>query len=236
MSSTPAPGGVVAMFDRIAPVYDVMNTVMTAGIDRRWRTAALREAKLRPGMRVLDVATGTGKLALAAAAAVGPRGSVTGLDASRAMLRRAARAESRRTVRREAGSPISWTHADAMSMPFAAASFDAVTIGFGLRNLPGVGAALAEMARVLAPGGRVVILEVGEPAKGLPRLLFRTWFRRIIPLLGRLAGRAAAYEYLPESVRRYPPPEEVAALMRQSGLEEVRWRWLTSGLVTLHHG
>jgi demethylmenaquinone methyltransferase / 2-methoxy-6-polyprenyl-1,4-benzoquinol methylase len=236
MSGAPAPGEMVAMFERIAPVYDVMNTLMTAGLDRRWRTAAIREAGLRPGMRVLDVATGTGKLALAAAAGVGTRGSATGLDASRAMLRRAARAEARRSARRAAGPPISWVHGDAMSMPFAADSFDAVTIGFGLRNLPDVGTALGELARVAAPGGRVVILELGEPAKGMPRLLFRTWFQRIIPLLGRVAGRAAAYAYLPESVSRYPRPEEIAVLMGQAGLEEVQWRWLPSGMVTLHRG
>jgi demethylmenaquinone methyltransferase/2-methoxy-6-polyprenyl-1,4-benzoquinol methylase len=222
------PERVRTMFDRIAPVYDLMNTVMTAGIDGRWRRAALAAAALGPGDRVLDVATGTGKLALGAAAAVGPTGEVVGLDASPRMLARA-RAAGR-------GSSVRWLEADAMAMPFDDRSFDAVTIGFGLRNLPDAGAALGEMARLLRPGGRLVVLEIAEPPRGLARLLFVTWFRRIVPFLGRLAGQPAAYAYLPDSLRRYPRPDEVAARMGAVGPEAVRWRWLPTRLATLHVG
>jgi demethylmenaquinone methyltransferase/2-methoxy-6-polyprenyl-1,4-benzoquinol methylase len=222
------PARVRTMFDRIAPVYDLMNTVMTAGIDGRWRRAAIAAAALRPGDRVLDVATGTGKLALGAATAVGANGEVVGLDASPRMLTRARAAER--------GSAVRWLEADAMAMPFDDRSFDAVTIGFGLRNLPDTDAALHEMARVLRPGGRLVVLEIAEPPRGLARLLFLTWFRRIVPFLGRLAGQPVAYAYLPDSLRRYPRPDDVAARMGAAGLEAVRWRWLPTRLATVHVG
>ncbi|HET6379697.1 MAG TPA: ubiquinone/menaquinone biosynthesis methyltransferase [candidate division Zixibacteria bacterium] len=228
---------VVGMFDHIAPLYDAMNTLMTAGIDARWRSAAVAAAELGPGMRVLDVACGTGKLALACAQRVRPGGEVVGLDASLPMLRRAVRA-ARRAAAGPAGMEVRlrWVRGDAMALPFVDGTFDALTIGFGLRNLPDAGAGLREMARVLLPGGRLVVLEVGEPPGGLPRLLYETWFRRAVPVLGRVAGRGSAYAYLPRSVRDYPRPDEVAALMREAGLERVTWRWLTSGMVTLHVG
>ena len=215
-----------AMFDRIAPVYDGMNTLMTAGIDRRWRRAALAAAALRPGERVLDVATGTGKLARGAAALVGSTGEVVGLDASARMLSRA----------RRAGAGVRWLQADAMAMPLDDRSFDVVTIGFGLRNLPDTEAALHELARMLRPGGRLVVLEIAEPPHGVARVLFTTWFRRVVPLLGRLAGQRGAYAYLPESLRRYPPPDVVAAQMADAGFEAVTWRWLPTRLATLHVG
>jgi demethylmenaquinone methyltransferase/2-methoxy-6-polyprenyl-1,4-benzoquinol methylase len=221
------------MFDRIAPLYDGMNTLMTAGIDARWRSEALRAAGLGPGQRVLDVACGTGKLALGAAESVAPDGEVVGLDASLPMLRRAAR---RARARARDGVRLRLVRADAMALPFADDTFDAVTVGFGLRNMPDFAAAVREMARVAAPGGRVVVLEIGEPRGGLARLMYRTWFRRVVPLLGRVAGEGMAYAYLPRSLDRYPPPEEVAALMRRAGLQDVGWRWLTSGMVTLHVG
>jgi demethylmenaquinone methyltransferase/2-methoxy-6-polyprenyl-1,4-benzoquinol methylase len=224
------------MFDRIAPVYDLMNTVMTAGIDARWRAATLRSAALRPGMRVLDVATGTGKLALAAARGVGPTGEVIGLDASERMLARARRATAEAARPDAAAAPIRWLRADAMAMPLGDASFDAVTIGFGLRNMPDFDGALAEMARVLRPGGRLALLEIAEPRTGLARALFRTWFRRVVPLLGRLARQGEAYAYLPASLDRYPPPDDVARRMQRAGFDVVRWRWLPTGLATLHLG
>ena len=221
------PLAVRRMFDRIAPAYDLMNTLMTAGIDGRWRCAAVAAAALRRGDRVLDVATGTGKLALGAARAVGPGGQVMGVDVSRRMLARA---------RRLAAPNIGWREADAMAMPFPPGTFDAVLIGFGLRNLPDIDAALREMARVLRPGGRLVVLEIAEPPGGVARLLFVTWFRRLVPFLGRLVGEPAAYAYLPDSLRRYPAPAEVAARMGATGLEAVRWRWLPTRLATLHVG
>ena len=230
--TAPDPAQVRSMFDRIAPVYDLMNTVMTAGLDARWRRSTVAAASLRPGQRVLDVATGTGKLARAAARAVAPDGEVVGLDASAGMLERARRAGAGE----EAGARIAWVEGDALAMPFEEAGFDAVSIGFGLRNLPDVDAGLREMARVLLPGGRLVVLEIAEPPSAAGRLLFATWFRRIVPLLGRVAGQAAAYAYLPASLERYPRPGEVAARMGSAGFDVVRWRWLPTGLATLHVG
>ncbi len=221
------------MFDRIAPFYDLMNTVMTGGIDARWRRSTVASLRLRPGDRVLDVATGTGKLALAASERVGPAGAVIGLDASARMLARATRAAGRQPDR---DSGVEWVLGDAMSMRFTDAAFDAVSIGFGLRNLPDFGAGMDEMARVLRRGGRLAILEISVPRSGAGRLLFATWFRRIIPLLGRVIGRRGAYSYLPASLDRYPSPERVAGLMRERGFEQVSWRWLPTGFATLHVG
>jgi len=224
-----------SMFDRIAPVYDAMNTLMTGGLDERWRRAAIAAARLGPGMRVLDVACGTGKLARAAAAAVGPRGAVVGLDLSAEMLRQAAGEATPAGV-----ATPSYLLGDALALPFDSGStgdgFDAVTIGFGLRNLPDHRAGLHEMRRVLVPGARLVVLEIAEPRTGLPRLLYLTWFRRAVPLLGRLLQRGNAYRYLSESLRAYPAPARVAELMNEVGLTDVRWRWLPSGMATLHVG
>jgi demethylmenaquinone methyltransferase/2-methoxy-6-polyprenyl-1,4-benzoquinol methylase len=214
------------MFDRIAPVYDLMNTIMTVGIDGRWRRAALAGARLGPGMRGLDVACGTGKLTRALAQAVGPGGEALGIDVSAKMLARA----------KQAGGGARYRVADALALPFGADRFDAALTAFGLRNVPDYAAALGEMARVTRPGGRVVVLEIAIPRTAAGRLVFETWFRRVIPRLGRLAGVPDAYRYLPRSLDTYPSPPEVAALMRQAGLLEVRWRRLTTGLATLHVG
>jgi demethylmenaquinone methyltransferase/2-methoxy-6-polyprenyl-1,4-benzoquinol methylase len=224
-----------SMFDRIAPVYDAMNTLMTAGLDARWRRAAIAAARLRPGMRVLDVACGTGKLTRAAAAAVGEAGEVIGLDLSAGMLRRAAR------ERPAPGAAVPrYLAGDVLALPFPAADtgtgFTAVTIGFGLRNLPDYSAGLAEMHRVLLPGGRLVVLEIAAPGGGLALLLYRGWFQRTVPLIGRLLRRGSAYRYLPESLRQYPAPERVADLLRGAGFGQVTWRRLPSGMATLHVG
>jgi demethylmenaquinone methyltransferase / 2-methoxy-6-polyprenyl-1,4-benzoquinol methylase len=225
------PHSVIAVFDRIAPIYDVMNAVMTWGIDRRWRTAAVRAARVAPGMRVLDVACGTGALTRSLATAAGPDGEAIGVDRSRRMLARAHRARVK-----PGAAPTSYRVADALALPFSDGTFDAVTIAFGLRNLPDYSTALAEMARVARQGVRVVVLEIAEPRGGIGRLLFHAWFRRAIPILGRLVGSAAAYGYLLDSLARYPAPEAVAGLMRGIGLERVRWRWLDTGMATLHVG
>ena len=222
------PEDVRAMFDRIAPVYEAMNTIMTAGIDARWRRAATRAAALRPGMRVLDVACGTGQLTRAAGAQVVPGGEAIGVDFSPRMVELAATRDSHGAVRHVVG--------DALALPFPDASFDAALVGFGLRNMADYRAALAEMVRVVREGGRVVVLELGVPVGQPARTLYLTWFRRVVPLLGRLVRRRGAYRYLPESVGGYPSPERIAELMREVGLRDVRWRRLTGGFVTLHHG
>ena len=216
-----APADVQAMFDRISPVYDAMNRVMTAGLDRRWRRLAAAAA-VRPGDRVLDACCGTGDLALEAARA---GGRVTGLDFSPAMLERA----------RRKSNEIEWVRGDMTALPFADGSFDVVTVGFGIRNVPDLDAGLAELARVLRPGGRVACLEITRP-RGALRPFFGLWFDRVVPLLGRVLPGGAAYTYLPASVRRFPGPEDLAAAFGRAGFGEVGWRLLAGGIVALHVG
>ena len=153
---------------------------------------------------------------------------MVGVDASEAMMARARGGSG--------GASVAYEVGDALALPFPDASFDAGTIGFGLRNLADYRRGLAEMRRVVRPGGRVVVLEIAQPSGGVARALFRLWFRRVVPLIGRLARHTGAYAYLPASVLAYPEPEAVAQLLRDAGLVEVRWRWLTSGLATLHVG
>jgi demethylmenaquinone methyltransferase / 2-methoxy-6-polyprenyl-1,4-benzoquinol methylase len=207
------------MFDRIAPVYDAMNRVMTAGLDRRWRRITVEQV-VRKGDRVLDACCGTGDLALAARS----RGAdVVGLDFSDAMLERA-RAKS---------SEIEWVRGDVLALPFDDASFDAVTVGFGVRNVDDLEAGLRELRRVLRPGGRVGILEIARP-RGALAPFYRLWFDRVVPALGRVLPGGAAYTYLPASVRRFPGPEELASLLGAAGFEAVRFRLFAGGIVALH--
>jgi demethylmenaquinone methyltransferase/2-methoxy-6-polyprenyl-1,4-benzoquinol methylase len=220
-AGTLPPADVRTMFDRIAPVYDVMNRLMTAGLDLRWRRLAAR-AVVRPGDRVLDACCGTGDLALAAR---GAGGEVTGLDFSAKMLERA---------RRKAPS-IEWVEGDLLDLPFESASFDAATVGFGVRNVADLELALAELRRVLVPGGRLAILEITTP-RGLLRPFYRVWFDRVVPALGRLLRGGDAYTYLPASVRRFPGPDDLARLMRGAGFAEVEWRGFAGGIVALHAG
>lgn len=209
------------MFDRIAPVYDSMNRLMTAGLDRRWRreTAA---AVVRPGDRVLDVCCGTGDLALEAADA---GGEVTGIDFSAPMLERA----RRKSVQ------VEWLEGDALALPLPDGSFDAVTIGFGLRNLSDVERGVAELRRVLRPGGRLAILEITRPS-GLLAPFYRFWFDGVIPLAGKVLPGGAAYAYLPMSVRRFPVPKDLARLLDEAGFDEIRWRLFAGGIVAMHTG
>jgi demethylmenaquinone methyltransferase/2-methoxy-6-polyprenyl-1,4-benzoquinol methylase len=209
------------MFDRIAPVYDLMNRLMTAGLDVRWRRIAAA-ATVRPGDRVLDACCGTGDLALAAQAA---GGSVTGLDFSPRMLERA---------RRKAPG-MTWVEGDVMALPFADGAFDAATVGFGIRNVADLEGGLAELRRVLRPGGRVAVLEITQP-EGVLAPFYRLWFDRLVPSLGRAFGQSAAYEYLPASVRRFPPVVELAGLLTATGFADVRWRTFAGGIVALHMG
>jgi demethylmenaquinone methyltransferase/2-methoxy-6-polyprenyl-1,4-benzoquinol methylase len=219
---TLAPDAVRTMFDRIAPVYDAMNRVMTAGLDLRWRRLAAAAA-VRPGDRVLDAACGTGDLAIAAARA--GAGSVVGLDFSERMLERA---------RRKAPG-AEWVRGDLLAMPFPDGSFDAATIGFGIRNVADLELALRELRRVLRPGGRLAILEITSP-RGVLRPFYSLWFDRLVPLLGRLLPGGEAYSYLPASVRRFPPAEGLAASMRAAGFGDVRFRLLGGTIVALHLG
>jgi len=220
-AGTLPPEGVRRMFDRIAPVYDAMNRLMTAGLDRRWRdeTAA---AVVSPGDRVLDACCGTGDLAIAAAKA---GGTVTGLDFSEPMLARA----------REKNPDIDWVSGDATRMSFPDESFDAATVGFGVRNLDDLERGLAELRRVLKPGGRLAILEITRPS-GLLKPFYRLWFDGVIPLAGKVLPGGSAYSYLPASVRRFPPPEGLAKLLDEAGFDQISWRLFGGGIVALHKG
>jgi demethylmenaquinone methyltransferase/2-methoxy-6-polyprenyl-1,4-benzoquinol methylase len=218
---TLAPDSVRAMFDRIASVYDVMNRVMTAGLDVRWRRLAA-ESVVRPGDRVLDAACGTGDLAVADRKAGAAH--VTGLDFSEKMLERA---------RRKA--PLEWVQGDMLALPFAASTFDAATVGFGVRNVADLELALSELRRVLRPDGRVAILEITQP-RGALKPFFSLWFDRVVPLLGKVLPGGSAYTYLPESVKRFPPAEGLSDLMRAAGFDDVRFRLLAGSIVALHTG
>jgi demethylmenaquinone methyltransferase/2-methoxy-6-polyprenyl-1,4-benzoquinol methylase len=211
------------MFDRIARVYDLMNSVMTAGMHHRWRERAVDLARVGPGDRALDVATGTGDLAVE----LRRRGAeVVGLDFSERMLELAR--EKAPDVRFEAGN--------ALELPFADGEFDAVTVGFGARNFDDLRAGLAEMARVTRPGGRVVVLEITTPQGPPLSWFFRVWFDRVVPALGRLAGDSDAYTYLPSSVRRFPGPRDLAGELTGAGLERVRWVLTAGGIIAIHAG
>ena len=218
-AGTLPPDDVRTMFDRIAPVYDLMNRLMTAGLDRRWRRLTARAA-VRPGDRVLDACCGTGDLALAGQAA---GGIVTGLDFSARMLERA----------RRKAPELEWVEGDLLALPFDDASFDAATVGFGVRNVEDLDAGLRELARVVRPGGRLGCLEITRP-RGLLRPFFRLWFDGLVPLAGRVLPGGAAYAYLPASVRRFPGPEDLGAAMERAGFSDVRWRLLGGGIVALH--
>jgi len=216
-----APDAVRTMFDRIAPVYDAMNRTMTAGLDRRWRAETAR-AVVSPGDRVLDACCGTGDLAIAAQRA---GGRVTGVDFSQRMLERA-RAKS---------DAVEWIEGDVLAMPFAEASFDAATVGFGARNLDDLEGGLRELRRVLRPGARIGILEITRP-HGVLRPFYKLWFDGLVPLAGKLLPGGSAYTYLPASVRRFPEAKELSELMQAAGFEQVRYRLFAGGIVALHTG
>ena len=225
---------VQSMFDAIAPRYDLLNSVLSARLHWGWRRAAVRAAVLSPGDAALDVCTGTGDLAFELARTVGAEGSVVGADFSLPMLRLGAEKAGRRDADARA---ISWALADTQALPFARNTFDAVTVGFGIRNVADIRAGVAEMARVVRPGGRVVILEFGQPRNRLFAGLYRFYSFRILPLLGGMvSGRRAAYEYLPSSVAAFHSREALADILRGAGLTEVTYSDLTFGTVIIHRG
>ncbi len=225
-----------AMFDRIAWVYDALNSVMTAGLHHRWRTRAVDLARVGPGSRVLDLATGTGDLALELARRVAPGGEVVGSDFSEVMLARAqAKWErERHSHHGSASASVRFEWGDALALPYGNDSFDAATVGFGARNFSDLGRGLLEMARVVRPGGRVVVLEMTSPTRPPLSSFFALWFDRVVPLLGRLAGDSDAYSYLPNSVKRFPAPAILAAEMERVGLGEIGYLLTAGGIIAIH--
>ena len=216
------------MFDRIAGVYDLMNSAMTAGLHHQWRQRAVELARVGPGSDALDICCGTGDLALELRRKIGPDGRVVGSDFSEPMLELARRKSGDQDLAVEFG----W--ADALDLPYGGASFDAVTVGFGARNLADLDRGLAEMARVLRPGGRLVILEITRPQREPLASFYSLWFDRMVPLLGSLAGDPDAYSYLPESVRSFPEPRSLAEKIDAAGFSEIRWLLLAGGIIAIH--
>ena len=223
-----APPEVQVMFDRIAPRYDLMNLLISAFQEPRWRRRLVDHAGLRAGGAGLDVASGTGKVAADLHGRVQPGGRVLGVDLSPGMT-----AVARRRYADRSG--LSYVVGDALALPTDDATFDAATIAFGMRNLPDYRQGFAEMARSVRPGGRVLCLEIARPRSRLARFV-GWWFDRIVPIIGRVAGQGAAYGYLVKSVRAYPAPERIADIMRDVGLVDVTWQAMTGGIVTLHEG
>jgi demethylmenaquinone methyltransferase/2-methoxy-6-polyprenyl-1,4-benzoquinol methylase len=253
-----------SMFDGIAGVYDLLNTAMTAGLHHRWRSRAADLARVGPGDRVLDVATGTGDLALELAGRVGPGGEVIGSDFAEAMLERAREKAAARDLDAAVRPRFEW--GDALELQYPSGVFDAATVGFGARNFADLGRGLAEMRRVVRPGGRVVVLEITTPTRPPLSTFYALWFDRLVPLLGRAAqasaralmglragqagshatngngnghgpdGIAAAYTYLPNSVKRFPQPAALAAELDRAGLQEISYVLLAGGIVAIHAG
>ena len=226
-----APDDIARMFDRIAGRYDLLNRVLSAGRDRVWRARAVESLRLRGGETVLDLCTGTADLLLALAPPHGPAGRVVGVDFSAGMLRLGQRKVRRSTAR----GALTLLQGDAERLPLGGGSVDGVTIGFGIRNVHDRGAALAEVRRVLRPGGRLAILEFGAPGPAPLRALYLWYFQRVLPLVGRLVSRhASAYSYLPASVGAFPAPAAFCAMLEQAGFADVRCDPLTLGIVCLY--
>jgi demethylmenaquinone methyltransferase/2-methoxy-6-polyprenyl-1,4-benzoquinol methylase len=243
--ASPEPGKVRQMFDSIAGSYDRLNTLMTAGLHHRWRELGVLLAQVGPGGAALDVCCGTGDFAFALKRVVGPKGRVVGTDVSESMLEVAREKCGRNQLY------VEFMYADVLALPFpdgapAAAAvagaapggrgFDACTVGFGIRNVADIVGAFREMRRVCRPGGKVVCLEITQPRIPVFKQFYEVWFERAVPVLGRMVARdQAAYSYLPASVRRFPPPDELKAMMEQAGLRNVRYEILAGGIIAVHH-
>jgi demethylmenaquinone methyltransferase / 2-methoxy-6-polyprenyl-1,4-benzoquinol methylase len=256
-------GQVRAMFDRVAGVYDLLNTVMTAGLHHRWRSRAVDFAHIGPGSRVLDVATGTGDLAIELLRRVSPGGEVVGSDFSEGMLD-LARVKGERALRDIPGAHQAGVHngsspsapaslrfewGDALELPYPDDAFDAATVGFGARNFSDLALGLREMVRVVRPGGRIVVLEMTTPTRPPLSLFYRVWFDRVVPVIGALAGAIArrrsrsgqasttiaqAYTYLPNSVKRFHSPAALAAEMALAGCRDIGYVLMAGGIIAVH--
>jgi demethylmenaquinone methyltransferase / 2-methoxy-6-polyprenyl-1,4-benzoquinol methylase len=221
------------VFDSVAPHYDLMNDLMSAGTHRLWKRFALALANLRPGQRALDVAGGTGDLAAGLARQVGERGLVVLSDINAAMLARG----RDRLLDAGLAANVAYVQADAERLPFRAGTFDCVTIGFGLRNVTDKPAALASMRRVLKPGGQLLVLEFSQPRVPGLKALYDAYSFHVLPALGRLvAGDAASYRYLAESIRMHPDQEQLLEMLASAGLEGCRYHNLSGGIVAVHRG
>lgn len=219
------------MFDRVAGRYDLLNSLMTAGLHHSWRMRAADRAGLKPGDSVLDVCCGTGDLAFELASRVSPGGRVVGCDFSEPMLDLAREKAAQRGV-----ESVRFEWADALQLPYDDAQFDAVTVGFGVRNFADRDQGLREMSRVLKPGGTLVVLEFTEPRRPPFSTFYSLWFDRIVPLLGSLTNDPQAYSYLAESVHSFPDPPALADKMDAAGLEQIRWLVLAGGILAIHSG
>jgi demethylmenaquinone methyltransferase/2-methoxy-6-polyprenyl-1,4-benzoquinol methylase len=242
INASPEPGCVREMFDDIAGKYDRLNDLMTAGLHHRWRELGVLVAQVEPGNSALDVCCGTGDFAFALKRVVGPTGRVVAGDISEKMLE---------TARDKCGRNqlyVEFVHADVLSLPFpdgnsptdpptGQTGFDACTAGFGIRNVPDIVQAFCEMRRVCRPGGKVVCLEITQPRIPVFKQFYDLWFDKAVPWVGKFAaGNKAAYSYLPASVKRFPPPEQLRDMMEEAGLRNVRCEILAGGIIALHHG
>jgi demethylmenaquinone methyltransferase/2-methoxy-6-polyprenyl-1,4-benzoquinol methylase len=220
------------VFDSVAGSYDLMNDLMSGGMHRLWKRFALSQTGLRPGQRALDVASGTGDLGAGLARQVGKDGLAVLTDINREMLARG----RDRLIDKGLGAQVSFVIANAERLPFPDRSFDCVTIGFGLRNVTDKAAALASMRRVLRPGGRLLVLEFSKPRPEV-RAAYDAYSFNVLPRLGGIvAGDAASYRYLAESIRMHPDQETLAAMVREAGFDDCRWHNLAAGVVALHVG
>jgi demethylmenaquinone methyltransferase / 2-methoxy-6-polyprenyl-1,4-benzoquinol methylase len=221
-----------AVFDSVAERYDLMNDLMSGGAHRLWKRFTLALTHLRPGQRALDVAAGTGDLTAGLARQVGPSGLVVASDINGAMLEQG----RERLIDTGHVGNVQYVQASAERLPFADASFHCVTIGFGLRNVTDKATALASLARVVKPGGQLLVLEFSQPLPGL-RTLYDAYSFRILPLLGKVVARdEASYRYLAESIRMHPAQQELLGMLRDAGLEDCRYHNLSGGIVAVHRG